>query len=69
MEEELLKFLRENDEVEETEINTINIKDPTEATLLNKRYEQIIKIQHQGVIRYIFQQGELLKKFKKPKMF
>ena len=48
--EELLNSLRENDEVEETQINIVNVIGPREATELINHYEEIIKTQLKRVL-------------------
>ena len=47
---ELPNSLRENDEAEETEINTTNITDLIEAIEVINHYEKIIKTQHKRII-------------------
>ena len=49
MKEELLNYLRENDESEETEINTANITDLIETTELINYSEEMIKSQHKWI--------------------
>ena len=54
--EELLKLLRENDEDEETEMNTGN--NPTEAIELINHYAEMIWTQHKRFIQYIYTNKE-----------
>ena len=65
--EELLNFLGENDDNEETEMNTAN--NSTEAIKLINHYEEIISTQNKRVIQYIFKQGEFFKNFKDTEIF
>ena len=66
---QLLKSVRENDEVEEIEINIANVTDPGEELRMINCYGQLINNQHKRVIIYVARQGEIHKKFKTKKTF
>lgn len=59
---ELLNFLKENNNLEETDLDaTIDaITDPKEAVRIIQRYEEIIKTQNIRVIGYVGGAGQLL---------
>ena len=68
---ELLKPLKENNDVEEIGLNQTpnNVNNSQEAIAIISRYEKIIKIENTTVIGYTGKQKELLKKFKDIKKF
>ena len=60
----LLKFLGENYEVEETEVNTEKVIKPGEAVGLTKNYEEIIMTQHKRVKERLNKRREIIKEGK-----
>ena len=68
MKDDLLKSVRENNEVEQMEMNIANVTDPGEELRMINCYEELIKNQHKRVILYVAKQGEIHKKFKTPKL-
>ena len=66
---ELLKSVRENDEVEEIEINIAKVTDLGQELRMINCYEELIKNQHKRVILYVAKQGQIHKKFKTKETF
>ena len=64
MKQQLLNFLKENDDEEEPGLNEIanGIKDPEKAIKIIKHYNEISKTQNKRVINIFGKQGQLLKK-------
>ena len=60
----LLKFLGENYEVEETEVNTEKVIKPGEAVGLTKNYEEIIMTQYKRVRERLNKRREIIKEGK-----
>ena len=54
---QLLKSVRENDEVEEIEINIAKVTDLGQELRMINCYEELIKNQHKRVILYVAKQG------------
>ena len=67
MKQEFLSYLRDHDEPEETDINTVcNL---IEAVQLINCYKKIIEAQYKRVIRYNCEQEEILKQLKVTEKF
>ena len=63
--DDLLKFVRENNEVVEIEINIANMTNPRLELRMINCYEKLRKNKHKGVILYVAKHGEIF--FKKAK--
>ena len=66
---QLLKSVRENDEVEEIEINIAKVTDLGQELRMINCYEELIRNQHKRVILYVAKQGQIHKKFKTKETF
>ena len=62
MKEELLKSLKENDTVDESDFNVKNMVDQKEAINKIKYYDEIMKTGNKNTIRYESIQGQMMKK-------
>ena len=64
--EELVKSLKENDNIEEggLDAKADTITDSLEADRIIKRYKEIVKTQNKRAINYVGKLGQLLQKFK-----
>ena len=67
--EELLRSLKENDTVEESDFDIKSIANQKEAINKIKHYDEIIKTGNKNTIRYKSIQGQMLKKSKDSKEF
>ena len=59
--EELLNSLKDNDKVEEPEINIVNVSDPGEAITIINCYDKTIKTLYKRVIGCVAKQRQILK--------
>ena len=57
--DDLLKFVRENNEVEEIEINIANVTNPRVELRMINCYEKLRKNKHKRLILYETKQGEI----------
>ena len=64
MKEELLKSLKKNDTVEESDSDIKSIVDQSKAMKKIKHYDKIIKTGNKNTKRYESIQGQMLEKFK-----
>ena len=67
--EELLNSFRENDAVDELELNIANVINPGEFITIIHRYEEIINTQNKKTIGYVPKQRPMLKNFRNTEDF